>query len=326
MNEDNHVLSNSPADRADAVKREAAMLGFDACGIAAAEPIDPDDRLGAWLALGYQAGMDWMVASKAVRQDIRLRLPGAQSVVVVARNYYAERPSPPPHSGRVSRYGWGRDYHRVLRKPLRRLARFLDSLEPEAESYGCIDSGPVLEKFWAAQAGIGWIGKNTLILRRGMGSYFFLAVLATTVKLVPDTPVSDGCGTCRACLDACPTGAIVTPYVLDSNRCISYHTIENRDAIPDTVAEHMGDWVFGCDICQDVCPWNRKVSITDATDFHPRPHHANPPLDWFDRLTEEAFREHFAGTPILRAKHAGMRRNAAIVRDNQPDAPSGNAG
>lgn len=302
---------------ADSIKQTAASLGFDACAIARADmPIDPDDRLGEWLRRGYHADMLWMARTQSVRQNPGEKLPGVKSVVVVARNYNAPRPDPPPNSGRVAKYAWGRDYHRALRKPLRTLAAHVESLGDSVETYCCIDSGPVLEKAWAARAGLGWLGKNGLILRRDLGSYFFLAVILTTLDVPADPPMADFCGSCKACIDACPTQAVVAPQVVDSNRCISYHTIENRGEVPQDVADRTDNWVFGCDICQEVCPWNRKAPITNEQDFHPRPGHANPQLDQAGALDEAAFRTEYLGAPILRAKFTGFLRNLRIALRN----------
>ncbi|MCC6696052.1 MAG: tRNA epoxyqueuosine(34) reductase QueG [Candidatus Hydrogenedentes bacterium] len=304
--------------RARAVKEHASLEGFDACGIAAAASIDPEDRLGEWLRSGYHADMDWMERTRDMRQDVQKKLPGTRSVVVVARNYYAPRPKAAEGSVKVARYAWGRDYHRVLLKPLRRLARFIESLEDGAETYCCIDSGPVLEKAWAVRAGLGWLGKNSLVLRRDLGSWFFLGTILTTVELEHDSPIPDQCGSCRLCIEACPTDAIVEPKVVDSLRCIPYQTIENRGTIPEELQPQFEGWVFGCDICQDVCPWNRKVAETSEPDFHPRPGHANPDPDWITAMDEEAFRKEFSGTPILRAKHTGMLRNVSLNRRRMP--------
>lgn len=298
------------------IKTAASDLGFDACGIASAGPIDSNGHLDTWLAAGYHGTMEWMRRSRDVRLDVQQKLPGTRSVVVLARNYYAERPDHEPGDGRVSRYAWGRDYHRALRKPLNALADTISTLAPNAQTYCSIDSGPVLEKAWATRAGIGWLGKNTLVLRRDLGSWFFLATILTTVELEADTPVPDQCGGCTLCLDACPTRALVAPRVLDSNKCISYQTIENRGDVPDTIARNHGDWVFGCDICQDVCPWNRSSEETDLKDFHPRPGHANPDLDNLVEMDDAEFLEAFAGTPVMRAKRPGMQRNADIARRN----------
>jgi epoxyqueuosine reductase len=303
-------------DRTQAVKRRATELGFDACGIAAADPIDPQNRLGEWLDRGYHGTMDWMNRTRELRQEVQRKRPGTRSVIVVARNYYADRPAADRDTGRVSRYAWGRDYHRVLRKPLRALAEMVDAMESGAESYCCIDSGPVMEKAWAVRAGIGWLGKNTLVLNNELGSWFFLATILTTVELEPDAPIADQCGGCRLCLDACPTEALIEPQLLDATKCISYQTIENRGDVPEDIARDHDDWVFGCDVCQEVCPWNRTPQITDETDFYPREGHANPDLELLENLNEQSFLEEFAGTPIMRAKQEGIKRNAAIARNN----------
>ena len=300
------------------VKHAAGELGFDACGIAAAQPPDPGNRLGHWLNSGFQADMAWIDATRALRQDVSLKLPGVRSVVVVAQSYYQESTEPPgPPHGRVARYAWGRDYHNALKKPVRRLAQAMAALEEGAACWSSIDSGPMLERGWAALAGLGWVGKNSLILRQDMGSWFFLAAVATTVELAPDAPVLNHCGSCTACLDACPTGAIVEEGVVDSNRCISYHTIENRHDIPPAVADHMGDWVFGCDICQEVCPWNRFAQPTRLADFAARAGQSFPLLEELLGMDEGSFNSKFEGSPLRRAKHAGMQRNARIARQNR---------
>lgn len=301
----------------DSLKARARELGFDACGIASARvPIDPSSRLRAWLDKGYHADMDWIARTVGVREDVREKLPGARSVVVVARNYYSEEPAARGLTGRVARYAWGRDYHRVLKKPLNDLARYLDSLADDARSYASIDTGPVLERAWAQRAGVAAIGKNSLGLRRDMGSWFFLATILTTIDLTPDPPAPDLCGTCKLCIDACPTDAIVAPRIVDSNRCIAYHTIENRHEIPEALHAAHDDWVFGCDICQDACPWNRFAEPTDEPAFHPSPDQAHPSIEALLAMDQETFNTTFAGTPIRRAKWSGMRRNAAIAKRN----------
>ncbi|MDZ4860674.1 MAG: tRNA epoxyqueuosine(34) reductase QueG [Candidatus Hydrogenedentes bacterium] len=298
------------------LKSKAAELEFDACGIAAADDIDPTDHLAQWLAAGYHADMHWMERTRDVRRDIQLKLPGAQSVIVLARNYFIQRPESGKGQGRVSRYAWGRDYHRVLQKPVRALARYIEERCAGSATYCCIDSGPVMEKAWAVRAGLGWIGKNSLVLRRELGSYFFLGVILTTAEFDHDSPIPDQCGSCRLCIDACPTAAIVDARIVDSRRCISYQTIENKGAIPEELHDGIGDWVFGCDECQDVCPWNRRLGETTETDFLPRLGHANPSLAEIESLTEADFFRQFAGTPVMRAKMEGLRRNAIIARKN----------
>jgi len=301
---------------ADDVKQHAAELGFDACGIACAAPIDPEDRLGKWLAAGNHADMTWMERTREIRQDVAQKLPGTRSVIVVARNYYVNADGGDPKPPRISRYAWGRDYHRVLEKPLRALAKFVESANSAHQTYCCIDSGPVMEKAWAARAGLGWIGKNSLVLRRGMGSYFFLGAILTTAQLEPDAPVSDQCGSCRICIDACPTAAIVEARVVDARKCISYQTIENRGDIPQALHRDTGAWLFGCDVCQDVCPWNRRVPETSEPDFTPRYHQLHPDAGELESISDEEFLKRFAGTPVMRAKASGIRRNARIVLDN----------
>jgi epoxyqueuosine reductase len=307
-------LDREAAARSAQVKAWASAHGFDACGVAAAGPADPENNLGQWLAQGFQADMQWMARTQEERQDIFRRLPGARSVVVVAKNYYSgQPPEGGARTGRVARYAWGRDYHRALKKPLRRLAEQIAGLAPAARYSLSIDSSPVLERTWAARGGLGWIGKNSLVLRRDIGSYFFLATILTTVELAPDAPMEDHCGSCRACLDACPTQAIVDPGVVDSRKCISYHTIENRGEIPDELAQKFEGWVFGCDICQEVCPWNRFAEPTDDTDFRARPGQAAPSLDALLDMSEATFSTTFEGTPIRRTRRQGMQRNARIA-------------
>ncbi len=308
--------SRSPEGCTREIKEEAARLGFDACGIAPAEPIDPENRLGAWLRQGCHADMAWLERAREVRQDVRLKLEGARSVVVVAKNYYQPNQRLAEGAGRIARYAWGRDYHKVLLNPLRRLARHIGTLAPDVQTYAEVDTGPVLERAWAARAGIGWIGKNGLVVRRGLGSWFVLGAIVTTLDAAPDAPARDYCGNCRACIEACPTGAILSPRTLDARRCIAYHTIENRGAIPSPIQDRMGTWIFGCDRCQEVCPWNREVTTAAEPDFRPRDGAVSPNLEELLRLDEPQFRQRFEGSAILRAKHAGLLRNAGIALRN----------
>jgi len=286
-------------------KRRAGELGFDLCGIAEAANIDPTDRLGAWLARGYQAGMGWMERTKAVRHDVREKLPGARSVVVVARNYYAgERPALRDGEGKVARYAWGRDYHDVLRGPLEALATFIKEQSPGAQCYCCVDSAPVMEKAWAVRAGIGWQGKNGLILNQELGSWFVLGAIVTTAELAADAPLEDGCGACRRCLEACPTGAIVEPGVVDAGRCISYWTVEAKE--PAGVDTH--GWAFGCDVCQEVCPWNGGVTDASATDFVGE--NRNLDISQLLEIGEEALRRRFGGSAIWRMLRGRLKRRS----------------
>lgn len=300
------------------VKSASYKQKFDTCGIASANAIDPENRLGDWLAAGYHADMHWMERNAEVRRDPRIKLPGAKSVVVVTRNYYS--PDPPERvadSGKVARYARGRDYHKVMRKPLIALAKAIESMEEGARTYSSIDTGPVMERAWAQRSGVAAIGKNSLALQKDAGSYFFLATILTTVELAPDKPASDICGSCRLCLDACPTAAIVEPMVVDSNRCISYHTIENRGSIPEALQPDFGDWVFGCDVCQEVCPWNRFSTPTTEEALTPDPARSFPELQSLQTMSTEEFDKKYAGSAIRRAKAAGMKRNAAIAEYNR---------
>lgn len=306
----------TPAERARAVKEWAAGERFDACGVAAVAPIDAENRLGAWLDAGMHGDMGWMETTREIRRDAAKKLPGARSVVVVARNYNHPRPTDKPGTGRVSRYAWGRDYHNLLKKPLRRLSARIATIEPGAQCYASIDTGPVMEKAWAMRAGVGWIGKNSLVLRKGLGSYFFLATVITTAEIEADAPALDQCGACTLCIDACPTAAIVAPRVVDATKCIAYHTIENRGAVPDALQPAFGDWIFGCDICQEVCPWNRKAPLSDEPEFAPRQGHERLEPATVDAMTEADFASEFAGSPIRRAGLTGLQRNGRIVRAN----------
>ncbi len=307
----------------ESVRRFALELGFDACGFASpSAPIDPGGHLNSWLAAGFHADMKWLAQTASTRTDVHRKLPGVRTVVVLARNYYSERPDAPSGHGRVARYAWGRDYHRVLRRPLIRLARHLDALEEGAKSYSSIDTGPIMERAWAQRAGVAAIGKNSLGLRRDLGSWFFLATILTTVELRPDKPAEDLCGTCTLCLETCPTQAIIQPGVVDARRCISYQTIENRGEIPPELSGGHGDWVFGCDVCQEVCPWNRFAKETTMQAFRPRPDQANPVLSDLLEMSEDEFHKRFAGSPLRRAKLHGMRRNAQIAQANSKNRGS----
>lgn len=312
------------ASFARAVKERATALGFDACGIARAVNVDPDNRLKDWVARGFHANMDWMATTADLRADIRLKCPGARSVVVVARNYYAERPES-MGSGRVSRYAWGRDYHRVLSKPLCDLADTIHALElenaapdeaPPRYPYLSVDTGPVLERAYAARAGIGWIGKNALLLREDIGSWFFLGLIATRLELASDSPVENRCGSCTRCMEACPTDAIVEPGLVDARRCISYCN-KRQEEIPTEIQQRMGYWLFGCDVCQEVCPWNRTAKETTEPDFLPHLRLASPNIDEWLNMDEAEFARLTRGTPVRGIKYAGMQRNLRIADHNR---------
>jgi epoxyqueuosine reductase len=298
-----------------AVKARALELGFDGVAIGSAEPADHGPAFERWLDAGYHGSMTYLARTRAERVDPARLLPGARSVIAVALSY---KPRDDALDGgeRVARYARGRDYHDVMRPRLERLADDVrQAAGPGVLTRVAVDTSAVLERDLAARAGLGWIGKNTNLLDESLGSYFFIGVVLTTAALDHDAPVPDRCGTCRACLDACPTAAFTAPYVLDARRCISYLTIEHRGLIDESVRSGIGDWLFGCDVCQEVCPWNRKAQPTREATFAAA---APPgPLDALLGLDERAFRARFAGTALMRAKRSGLLRNAATVLGNR---------
>ncbi|NJR66825.1 MAG: tRNA epoxyqueuosine(34) reductase QueG [Leptolyngbyaceae cyanobacterium CRU_2_3] len=268
--------------------------------------------------------MDWMTNPK--RQDIRQLMPSVQSVICVALNYYTPHDRPTDaQSAKISRYGWGKDYHRILHKKLKALATWLvmqgnsaaenfpgNRTESKIEARYCADTAPIQDKAWAEKAGIGWVAKNSNVITREYGSWVFLGEVLTNLKLSPDRPHTQHCGTCTRCLEACPTQAITQPFVVDANRCIAYHTIENRaETLPATVAPYLQGWVAGCDICQDVCPWNQRFAQeTDVADFQPYPWNVAPTLEAIATLSDEDWNQRFPASALRRIKPAMLRRNA----------------
>jgi epoxyqueuosine reductase len=309
------------AELTQQLKTRAAELGFSLAGVCPAVSPPGADRLDAWLAAGYAGQMDYLTRRRDAYHDPTSVLDGARSIVMLAMNYRTAEPEEPTAGqGRVSRYAWGEaDYHDVIRERLHQLADWFRERVPTAQVRGVVDTAPLLEREFAQRAGLGWVGKNTLLLNRHEGSWFFLAALMTDVELCYDAAhETDHCGTCRACLDACPTAAFPQPYVLDATRCISYLTIELREAAPAELRPDIGDWVFGCDVCQEVCPWNARAPQSRQPEFAPRA--GSNPMDLirlFD-LDAAAFRERFRHTPLWRPKRGGLLRNAAIVLGNQP--------
>lgn len=303
----------------EAIKSSARELGFDRAGICAAVESAGLSNFAQWLAAGYDGQMRYLADRREAYAHPRHVLDGVRSIVMLAMDYSTVEAKPADAGqGRIARYAWGTDYHDVIHDRLRRLASSVQQLLPDASVRGVVDTAPLFERELAQLAGLGWVGKNTLLLNKQAGSYFFLAALLTSAELAYDQPhEADHCGTCRACLDACPTDAFVAPYVLDSRRCISYLTIELRSLPPPELRPLQGDWLFGCDVCQEVCPWNHHAPVTDETEFAPRPG-ANP-LDLVElfQLDEQAFRTRFRDTPLWRPKRRGLLRNAAIVLGNQ---------
>ena len=303
------------------IKRHALDLGFDLVGVAPAQGSPELSFYEKWLAAGYAGDMQYLSRTGERRMDLQKVLPGARSVVVCGLNY----DTPYPYSteqtdsrrGWVARYAWGEDYHGVLETKLERLRDFAATLlPPDAASKLYVDTGPVVERVYAKYAGLGWFGKNTCLLDKRFGSWLLIGVLVLTVALDIDTPAPDHCGTCTRCLDACPTDAFPEPYVLDARRCISYLTIELKTSIPEPLRGPVGNHVLGCDICQDVCPWNRKRHFTAEPGLQPRSPHLHPDLEELARLTPQAFRERFRGTALERPKRRGLVRNACVAMGN----------
>jgi len=296
------------------VRSAAQDLGFALCGFAKAGRAPHAEALETWLESEHQATMDWMQRTAAERSDPDRVLPGVRTVVVLATNYFHEDPPAVPSTGRIARYAWSDDYHEVLKPRLEMLAA---KLEQAGGTQRCfVDSGPVLERDWAAACGVSWHGKSTMGIHPELGTWFFLSVILTTLDFETDSPLPDRCGRCTRCIDACPTQAITAPYRLDARRCISFLTIENKGSIPEEFREAMGDRIFGCDDCLDACPWNRFARASRDAGLQPRPEIVGRPLREFLALDEAQFKTLFRGSPILRAKRRGFLRNVCVALGN----------
>jgi epoxyqueuosine reductase len=315
------TMSYMPKLNNQIVIEKAKQLGFDLVGFAKADLLeDETEKLKQWLNRGYHASMNYMEKNLHKRKGVKEILPNAKSVISLALNYYIpekysnekniSRSCPPV--GKVSRYAWGKDYHLVIWQKLDELETELKKFEPELETISYVDTGPVMDKVWAVHAGIGWMGKHTNVINPNYGSWFFIATIITNHEFDYSEIILDHCGTCTACIDACPTNAIVQEYVVDANKCISYQTIENKEEIPIELKGKFENWIFGCDICQDVCPWNQKFSQQSwIQDFHP----LNKELyyDEIISLDENVFKERFAESPLKRTKLKGLQRNARFL-------------
>lgn len=305
------------------LKHQAQVLGFELAGIAPAAPADSFDRFANWLDQGHAGEMGYLERQVQARRHPAAVQADVRSVVMVGMNYKppASPQAPAARHGRISCYAQGADYHDVLRGRLRQLLEWVQSRVPECRGRIVVDTAPLLERDFARRAGLGWFGKNTMLLNKRLGSYFFLGALLLNLELQPDVAhEASHCGSCTACLDACPTGAFVGPGELDARRCISYLTIELRGPVPDPLRPQMGDWVFGCDVCQEVCPWNRKAPVGVAAELQPRADLSALDLVELLRLTPQEFRARFAGTALTRPKRAGLLRNAALALGNSGDA------
>lgn len=312
------------------IKSAALAAGFDLCGIAPVTANSELEYFPEWIAAGHGGEMRYLEArtdSGALkRSSLANAAPWTRSVVVCALNYNSDQPysteCKDKSRGWISRYAWSQqDYHDVVLARLRGLeSQVRDLVGNGFRSWSYVDTGPIVERVLAKYAGIGWQGKNTCIINQAMGSWLFLGVILTSLELTPDLPAPDRCGSCTRCLDACPTNAFLGPYKLDATRCISYLTIEKRGDIPQELRAAMGNHLFGCDICQDVCPWNREAPVTHSAEFQPRSELVNPALEWLAEMSPEEFRATFKGSPIKRAKHSGLRRNATIAMANSGDS------
>ena len=305
---------------AGAIKERARLSGFTSVGIVSAASLDEEGRrLKEWLARGYHGAMSWMARDVEKRISPREIFPEARSMVVVALNYY----TPQQHAenlatGKVSRYAWGDDYHDVVTEKLRSLLAWIKEQDPRAEGKVCVDIQPVMDKAWAVRAGIGWLGKHSNVITTEYGSWVFIGELLLNLELEYDQEqVEDHCGTCTLCIDACPTSAITEPYVVDSNKCISYATIELRaPELPQEIEQNLSGWLYGCDICQDVCPWNRFEQVTTEPRFAPREGNVNAALRDIVELSHDEYVERFCGSAMKRAKLSGLQRNARALMSN----------
>jgi epoxyqueuosine reductase len=307
-----------------AIKDKALEVGFDLVGISPIGPFSENQFYKEWLARGFAGEMKYMGREPEKRENILNVLPEARSVISCGLNYNTDYPYSTEEDdksrGWISRYAWGDDYHDVLKTKLLLVLDFIKEVAPEeVKSRLYVDTGPVLDRVYGKYSGIGWFGKNTCLINQEIGSWIFIGEIITNIELDYDSPVPDRCGTCTMCLEACPTGALLEPYVLDSRLCISYLTIEQRGRIPIELREKLGNNIYGCDICQDVCPWNRKAEGTNDSSFQPREGLYNPDLSTFSNLSEEEFRRIFRGSPMKRSKRNGFLRNIMVAMGNSGD-------
>jgi len=304
-------------DFISSIRAEARRLGFFHVGIAPVDTAPRYDFFGRWIGDGFHGDMHYLARHAEKRKDPRCVFPEANSLLILGINYFSEsRQIDSPLKGRISRYAWGADYHDIVRERLESLLQFIRSEEPSAEGVCYVDTGPVMEKAWAAQTTLGWIGKHTTLITKDRGSWIFLGVILLNIPLRPDPCEGNFCGTCRSCLDACPTGAIVAPYVLDARRCISYLTIEYRGIIPSSLRSLIGNRIFGCDDCQEACPWNRFARATSVKDFCPSGVCVMPELIPLAAITPEEFKQRFQKSPVYRATRDGFVRNVLTALGN----------
>lgn len=300
-----------------AIRNRALELGFDACGFAQAQPLDNEARrLESWLGSNRHGSMEWMERHFEKRVNPEKLHPGTRTILSVIGSYHHPSHLPTDHQnphGKIAKYARGRDYHKVFKQRLRTLYNWMEEQIGSLEGRIFTDSAPVMDKVWAERAGLGWLGKNGNLLNRTQGSWFLIGEIFLDLEIEPDGPVTDHCGSCTRCLDACPTDAIIEPTVVDATACISYLTIELKDRIPERFQSRMEGWIFGCDICQDVCPWNRKATHGSISDFEPRPKMLNRSADFWRSLSHEEYEELFNGTPVRRASYNKLKGTIEMV-------------
>ncbi|HEY1055037.1 MAG TPA: tRNA epoxyqueuosine(34) reductase QueG [Emticicia sp.] len=309
------MLQSYSVTYANLIKNKAKELGFDFCGISKAEFLEEEaPRLEAWLNKNYHGKMAYMANYFDKRLDPRLLVEGAKSVITLILNYYPEKQLPQESEDlKLSKYAYGKDYHFVMKDKLKDLMEMISEEIGEVNGRVFVDSAPVMDKVWAKKSGVGWMGKHTNLINREIGSFFFIGEIICDLELQPDGAIKDYCGTCTRCIDACPTDAITEPYVVDGSKCISYYTIELKEAIPDDVKGKFENWIFGCDICQDVCPWNSFARPHSTPEFNLNPQLAEfTKKDW-EEITEELFQEIFRRSAVKRTKLEGLRRNIGFV-------------
>lgn len=299
------------------IRKKILEIGFDLVGFARAEELrDEKLKLQEWLNRKYHADMNWIQKSFEKRINPEKVLPEVKSIISVGLNYYQSNrvSNLPEGAGKISRYAWGKDYHKVIEKKFNEVKKILLGVDPASKNKFYVDYGPTMDKVWAIRSGIGWMGKHTNVINTSIGSWFFIGTILTSIKFEPDNSIADMCGECRICIDACPTGAIVDDYLLDANKCISYHTIENKNQIPKEFIGKFENYIFGCDICQEVCPWNLKLQTeTNEIDF------ASNPIECIDEselksLDEIGFKEKYKVRPILRTGLQNLKRNFEFIK------------
>jgi epoxyqueuosine reductase len=299
------------------VRKKIFEIGFDLVGFSRVQELKNErEKLQEWLTKNFHADMDWLARTFEKRIDPRKVLPEAKSIISVGLNYYqyARQKYIPLNAGKISRYAWGKDYHKVFEKKFKSIKKLLLEIDSNSKNKFYVDYGPTLDKVWAVKSGLGWMGKHTNVINTSIGSWFFIGTILTSIEFEEDKPIEDMCGSCTICIDACPTGAIVEDYILDSNKCISYHTIENKNSIPEDLVGKFENYVFGCDICQEVCPWNLKLQVeTNEADF------ASNPIEYIEEtqlksLNEFEFKEKYKGRPLLRTGLKNLIRNFEFIK------------